>query len=29
MPELFPDKVHPNEEGANVTAKAVYEALKE
>ena len=29
MPELFPDKVHPNEEGAKVMAKAVYQALKE
>ena len=26
MPEMFPDKVHPNEEGAKVMAKAVYEA---
>ena len=29
MPELFPDKVHPNEEGAKVMAKAVCQALKE
>ncbi len=28
MPELFPDKIHPNEEGAKVMAKAVYQSLK-
>lgn len=28
-PELFPDRIHPNEEGAKVMAKAVYEAIKE
>lgn len=27
VPELFPDKVHPNEEGAKRMAKTVYEAL--
>lgn len=26
-PQLFPDKIHPNEEGNVVMAKAVYEAL--
>ena len=26
-PELFPDKIHPNEKGAKVMAKAVYEAI--
>lgn len=29
MPELFPDQIHPNEEGAKVLAKTVYEAIKE
>ena len=28
MPQLFPDKIHPNEEGAKVMAKAVYQSLK-
>ena len=28
MPELFPDKIHPNEAGAKVMAKAVYQSLK-
>ena len=28
MPELFPDKIHPNEAGANVMAKSVYQSLK-
>lgn len=28
MPDLFPDKVHPNEEGAKVMAKAVYDSIK-
>lgn len=28
-PELFPDKIHPNEEGARVMARAVYRALTE
>lgn len=28
-PELFPDRIHPNEEGAKIMAKAVYEAIKE
>lgn len=28
MPQFFPDRVHPNEEGAKVMAKTVYEALK-
>ena len=28
-PELFPDKIHPNEEGAKIMAKTVYEAIKE
>ena len=28
MPELFPDHIHPNEEGAKVMAKAVYDANK-
>lgn len=28
MPELFPDHIHPNEEGAKVMAKAVYDAIK-
>lgn len=27
-PQLFPDKVHPNEAGAEIMAKAVYQALK-
>ena len=27
MPELFPDKIHPNEAGAKVMAKAVYDAI--
>ena len=27
MPELFPDHIHPNEEGAKVMAKAVYNAI--
>ena len=27
MPELFPDHIHPNEEGAKVMAKAVYDAI--
>lgn len=26
-PELFPDRVHPNDEGATLIAKAVHEAL--
>ncbi len=28
MPELFPDRIHPNEKGAQVMAKAVYQSLK-
>lgn len=28
MNELFPDKIHPNEEGAKIMAKTVYESLK-
>lgn len=28
MPQLFPDKVHPNEAGAEIMAKAVFQALK-
>ena len=28
MPDRFPDKIHPNEEGAKVMAKAVYESIK-
>ena len=28
MPELFPDRVHPNEKGAKVMARTVYEAMK-
>lgn len=28
MPELFPDRIHPNEKGAKVIAKTVYEAIK-
>jgi len=27
-PELFPDRVHPNDGGAKLIAKAVYEAVK-
>ncbi len=27
-PELFPDRVHPNDDGAKLIAKTVYEALK-
>ena len=27
MPELFPDHIHPNEEGAKVMARAVYDAI--
>lgn len=27
MPELFPDRIHPNEKGAQVMAKAVYQSL--
>lgn len=27
-PELFPDRIHPNEEGAKVMAKTVYQSLK-
>lgn len=27
MPELFPDRIHPNEKGAQVMAKAVYQKL--
>lgn len=27
-PELVPDRVHPNEEGATLIAKAVYEAVR-
>ena len=26
-PELFPDRVHPNDQGATLIAKAVYEAI--
>ncbi|MEG1401161.1 GDSL-type esterase/lipase family protein [Bacteroides sp.] len=29
MPELFPDQVHPNEKGAEVMAKTVYQAIKQ
>ncbi len=28
MPEVFPDKIHPNEQGARIMAKVVYEAIK-
>lgn len=28
MPELFPDKIHPNEKGAEVMAKTVYDSIK-
>lgn len=28
MPQLFPDRIHPNEEGAKVMAKTVYQSLK-
>lgn len=28
IPEFFPDKIHPNEEGAKVMARAIYEAIK-
>lgn len=28
IPQLFPDRIHPNEEGAKIMAKAVYDALK-
>ena len=27
MPELFPDRIHPNEKGAQVMAKAVYQSM--
>ena len=27
MPELFPDRIHPNEKGAPVMAKAVYQSI--
>ena len=27
MPELFPDRIHPNERGAQVMAKAVYQSI--
>lgn len=27
-PELFPDRVHPNDDGAKLIAKAVFEAVK-
>lgn len=27
MPELFPDRIHPNEKGAQVIAKAVYQSI--
>lgn len=27
-PEMFPDRIHPNEEGAKVMAKTVYRSLK-
>ena len=27
-PELFPDRVHPNDDGATLIAKTVYEAIK-
>ena len=27
MPELFPDRIHPNEKGAQVMAKAVYQSI--
>ena len=27
MPELFPDRIHPNEKGAQVKAKAVYQSI--
>ena len=27
-PQLFPDRVHPNDEGAGLIAKAVFEAIK-
>ena len=28
-PQLFPDHVHPNEEGARIMARTIYEALKQ
>ena len=28
LPELLPDHIHPNEDGAKVMAKAVYDAIK-
>ncbi len=28
IPQLFPDKIHPNEAGAEIMAKTVYQALK-
>ena len=27
MPEIFPDRIHPNEKGAQVMAKAVYQSI--
>ena len=27
-PELFPDRVHPNDDGAKLIAKTVYDAVK-
>ena len=27
LPELFPDRIHPNEKGAQVMAKAVYQSI--
>ncbi len=29
IPEMFPDKIHPNEQGARVMAKTVYEVIKQ
>ena len=28
IPQLFPDKIHPNEEGAKIMAKTVYESIR-
>ena len=28
IPKLFPDKSHPNEEGAKIMAKTVYESIR-
>jgi len=28
MPELFPDKIHPNEAGARILATTVYKVVR-